>query len=119
MYSKSRKSEKYSRGFFKRFFCHSFLHLQVKGEVRVIFLQVKEDLKHLQGFLSAFEEEFAEGSQAHHQARRRMSQSARATTKGQRKGINPPSRASPPLPPPSISSSTPASAPTASSGDHG
>ena len=47
-----------------------------------------------------------------------MSQSARATTKGQRKERNAPSRASPPLPPPSISSSTPASAPTTSSGAH-
>ena len=64
-------------------------------------------------------EEFVERSQAHHQARRRMSRSAKATTRGQRKGRNTPSRHSPPLPPPSTSSSTPASAPAASSGAHG
>ena len=63
-------------------------------------------------------EDFVERSQAHHPARRRMSQSARARAKGKSKGRNAPSRASPPLPPPSISSSTPTSAPTASSGAH-
>ena len=47
-----------------------------------------------------------------------MSQSARAIAKGQRKGRNAPSSASPPLPPPSISSSNLASAPTPSNGAH-
>ena len=64
-------------------------------------------------------EEFVERIQAHYQARRRMSQSARAAAKGKRKGRNAPSRASPPLPPPSTSSSTPASDSTTSSGAHG
>ena len=56
------------------------------------------------------------GLQAHYQATRKMSQSARITAKGKKKGRTAPSGVSPSLPPPSLGSSTPINVPSYASG---
>ena len=70
-----------------------------------------------QAIPSAFQWICGEDCKLNHHTRKGMSQSARAGSRGQRKGRNAPSRASHPIPP-STTGSPPSSAPSAASGAH-
>ena len=67
---------------------------------------------------SAFRRICGEDCKLNHHTRKGMSQSARGGGRGQRKGRNAPSRASPPIPPSTTDSPPPSSAPSAASGAH-